>query len=108
MTAGDRRCVSMEWAKQITSGSAGGKGVDPKLAKIRAAIAAGDWDNAVKLAARVTLFGKHAEAIQRGKDALGNPEFYRQLGKDPGKLRLEAIVALRERIEAIDASAKYH
>ena len=76
---------------------------NPKLAKVRAAIAAGDWDSAIKHAARVTLFGKHAEAIQRGKDAISNPEFYRQLGRDPDKLRLEAVAAIKERISAADA-----
>lgn len=76
---------------------------DPKLAKVRSAIAAGDWDSAIRLAARVTLFGKHAEAIQRGKEALANPDLYRQLGRDPEKLRLDAITALKERIAAIDA-----
>lgn len=68
-------------------------------------MAAGDWDGAIKLAARVTLFGKQAEAIQRGKEAMANPDFYRQLGRDPEKLRLEAIAALKERIAAIDAAA---
>jgi hypothetical protein len=75
---------------------------DPKLASVRAAILQGDWDSAIKLAARVTLFGKNAEAIQRGKDALLNPDMYRQLGRDPEKLRAEAISALRERIAAAD------
>ena len=81
-------------------------GVDPKLAKVRLAIAAGDWDSAIKLAARSTLFGKHAEAIQRGKDAMTNPDFYRQLGRDPVKLRTDAIAALQARIDAVDAAAK--
>lgn len=80
--------------------------LDPKLAKVRAAIANNDWDTAIKLGARVTLFGKYAEAIQRGKDAITKPEFYRQLGRDPDKLRQEAIAALKERIEASDAVAK--
>lgn len=78
---------------------------DPKLAKVRVAMAANDWNEAIKLAARVTLFGKHAEAIQRGKEAIANPDFYRQLGRDPDKLRLDAIAALKERIAAIDAVA---
>jgi hypothetical protein len=75
---------------------------DPKLAKVRSAIGQGNWDEAIKLAARVTLFGKHAEAIQRGKDALLNPDMYRQLGRDPEKIRAEAIAALQERLAALD------
>ena len=78
---------------------------DTKLAKVRGAMAANDWDGAIKLAARVTLFGKQAEAIQRGKEAIANPDFSRQLGRDPEKLRLEAIAALKERIAAIDTAA---
>jgi hypothetical protein len=79
---------------------------DPKLAKVRAAIAQDDWDEAIKLAARVTLFGKHAEAIQRGKDALLNPDMYRQLGRDPEKIRAEAIAALQERVAAADKAGQ--
>ncbi len=93
-------------APQILPGRPKTNVADPKLAKVRTAIADNDWDTAIKLAARVTLFGKHAEAIQRGKDAITKPEFYRQLGRDPDKLRQEAIAALKERIEASDAVAK--
>jgi hypothetical protein len=71
---------------------------DPKFAKVLSAISDGDWDTAIKLAASVTKYGTHAEAIQRGKDAILNPDFYRQLGRDPDKLRSEAIAALKERL----------
>ena len=72
---------------------------DPKFAKVISAITAGDWDKAIRLAAIVTKYGKHAEAIQRGKDAILNPDIYRQLGRDPEKLRSEAITALKERLQ---------
>lgn len=75
-------------------------GRDPKLAKVLAAVAKDDWDAAIKLAAKVTTMGIYAEAISRGKEAIANPDFYRQLGKDPDKLRTEAIAALKERLQS--------
>ena len=73
---------------------------DPKFAKVLSAIANDDWDTAIKLAANVTKYGAYAEAIQRGKDAILNPDFYRQLGRDPEKLRSEAVAALKERLRS--------
>ena len=74
-------------------------GRDPKLVKVLEAVKQGDWDAAIKLAARVTAMGRHAEAICRGKEAIANPDFYRQMGKNPHKLREEAIAALKERLK---------
>ena len=72
---------------------------DPKFAKVLIAISDGDWDAAIKLAAAVTKYGNYAEAIQRGKDAILNPDLYRQMGRDPEKLRSDAIIALKERLK---------
>jgi hypothetical protein len=82
--------------------------VDPnsKLAKIRAAMAAGDWDTAIKLAARFDSLGAHGTAITRGKEAMSNPEFYRQLGHDLLKIRQEAIEALKAKYSLSWAEAQ--
>lgn len=58
---------------------------------------AGRWHAALKLAAKWQYLGPQKQAITRGADALRHPEFHKQLGKDPDKLVLEGIRALKER-----------
>lgn len=70
---------------------------DTKLARIRSAMRAGDWDGALKLASRFQRLGPQAKVIRRAANAINNQAFYEQLGHDVGKLRAEGIAALRER-----------
>lgn len=68
-----------------------------KLAKVRVAMADGHWDLAIKMAAKFPSLGEYEKAIRRGRDALNNPELYRQLGFDLTVIRNEAIAALKEK-----------
>jgi hypothetical protein len=70
---------------------------DTKLARIRRAMRAGNWDEALRLAAKFQRLGEHTEAIQRANAAQGNPAMYEELGYDLAKLKSEGIVALKER-----------
>ena len=82
--------------KQST-GSRGTMRTDTKLAEIRAAMAANDWDKALQIAARFQRLGPQKVAIQRAADILLRPDFYRQLGYDVDAVRAEGIAALKER-----------
>jgi hypothetical protein len=68
-----------------------------KTAAVRDAMARGDWDLAIRLAARLRTLGEHATAIRRAKDAINNPSLYAQLGYDLDAVRGEAIAAIKDR-----------
>ena len=65
-----------------------------KLARLKAAMRAGDWALALRIAARFPKLGEHAATIQRGHEAYTNPRFYRQLSKDPEALKKAGKLAL--------------
>ena len=62
---------------------------DTKLARIRKAMLLGNWDTALKVAARFQRLGDQDEAIRRGANAVTNPSFYRQIGQDVDGLKAE-------------------
>jgi hypothetical protein len=68
-----------------------------KTDQIRAAWAAGDRIGALRIAAR--FFDRSADTItfQRGMDARNNPDFYRQIGKEPDQILQNALEALATR-----------
>ena len=68
-----------------------------KLARLRAAFAAGDTVTALRIAAKFPRLGDHAGPITRAWAAHSNPDFYRQLGHDPAALILAGIDALRDK-----------
>jgi hypothetical protein len=68
-----------------------------KIAQLRAAMAAHDWERALRLAARFPRLGAHKAAIVRAHEAYTNPRFYKQIGQDPEKLKAEGRRALIER-----------
>ena len=70
---------------------------DTKLAEIRSAMACGDWDLAIRLAAKYRSLGRHGEAIRRAKDDLNSPALYEQLGHDREAVRDQGIAALKDR-----------
>jgi len=70
---------------------------DTKLARIRDAMRVGDWDTALKVAARFQRLGSQDEAIRRGANAVTNPSFYIQIGRDVDSLKAEGIEALKQR-----------
>ena len=72
---------------------------DTKLARIREAMMADDWDSALKIAARFQRLGEHDDVIRRAANAVGNPSFYKQLGQDVDQLKATGIEALKKRFE---------
>ena len=57
-----------------------------KLSYVRAAMQAGDWPAALKLAAKFPDLGAQRKPITLGYEAHAYPGFYRQLGHDPESL----------------------
>lgn len=91
-----------------THSSVYGMTLDPttKLAKVREAMANGDWDTAIKLEAKFADLGEHKKVIQRARDAINNPGFYAQMGFDLDALKKQAIKALKERHSRSWSAAK--
>lgn len=68
-----------------------------KVAQLRAAMRAGKWQLALRIAARFPRLGVHKEIIVRAHEAYTNPRFYKQLGHDPEKLKADGRRALIKR-----------
>ena len=68
-----------------------------KTDRIRAAWAAGDYIGALSIAAKFFDRSEATKSFKRGMDAYNNPEFYRQLGKDPNLLVTMAVRLLQKR-----------
>ena len=68
-----------------------------KLARLRAAFAAGNTIEALRIAARFPRLGEQGSAIQRAWAAYSNPSFYRQIGHDPDLLIAAGVDALRDK-----------
>ena len=60
-------------------------------------MATDDWIGALRIANRFARLGKQKEAITRAWAAHTNPNFYRQIGKDPDAMLDAGIVALKSR-----------
>ncbi len=70
-----------------------------KLDKLRNAWAAGDKAGALRIASRFSDRSEATMAFKRGWDARSNPDFYRQIGRDPVALENAAYAAM---------AAKFH
>jgi len=68
-----------------------------KLSKVLAAMDAGDWRKAFSIASKFGNLGKQAERIMRAQSAINNPDFYRQIGRNPEIAIEEGEAAMRER-----------
>jgi hypothetical protein len=68
-----------------------------KTSIIQAHMAAGDWRNAIRIAARLPRLDRHRCAILDAQGAYENPRFYTQIGKDAEPLIEAGAAALRER-----------
>lgn len=71
--------------------------MDTKLSKLKAHADMGDWQGALRIAARFPSLGDHRAQIIRAHEAYLRPSFYRQIGKDPEALIAAGIAALRAR-----------
>lgn len=65
-----------------------------KLSLLQAAAAAGDWPEAIRIAAKFQRLGDARAAVLDGHMALTRPDWCRQLRKDPAKLIEAAKAAL--------------
>ena len=68
-----------------------------KLDAVLAAMDAGDWPLAIRLAAKFPRLGAEGPAIMRAHEALLRPAFQRQLGRDPAALIAAGNAALERR-----------
>jgi hypothetical protein len=68
--------------------------VNRKTDQVRIAWSTGDRVGALRIAAR--FFDRSADTMtfKRGMDAYNNPDFYRQVGKDPEQLTAVALELL--------------
>lgn len=71
-----------------------------KLDFVQAAMRAGDWPEAIRLAAKFPRLGTEKSAIMRAHEAIARPAFQRQLGRCPENLIADGIAALRRRYGA--------
>jgi hypothetical protein len=77
--------------------SDGNKAEEP----VRAALAAGEYRRALKLASSYRHLGEQKERITRGAAAMRDPEFYKQINRDPDVLIRDGIQAVLERFGVI-------
>jgi hypothetical protein len=68
-----------------------------KTDRIRAAWAVDDCIGALRIAAKFFDRSEETKSFKRGMDAYNNPDFYRQIGKDPDLLVTLAVKLLQER-----------
>lgn len=71
-----------------------------KLSQVREAMAAGDWQKAISIAAKFPDLGEHKAEITRAHGAYTNPGFYAQIGKDVEALKEAGKQALKLRYGA--------
>jgi hypothetical protein len=71
--------------------------VNRKADQIRAAWATGDRIGALRIAARFFDRSTDTKTFKRAMDAYNNPDFYRQLGKDPEQLTAAAFELLAKK-----------
>lgn len=60
-------------------------------------MAAGDWTDALRIAARFPRLGEHKEVITRAWAALTNRAVYEQMGHDVDSLVSAGVAALKTR-----------
>jgi hypothetical protein len=68
-----------------------------KSDQIRGAWGAGDQIGALRIAARFFDRSSDTKTFKRGIGAHNNPDFYRQLGKDPEQIVRDALDVLAKR-----------
>jgi|688.fasta_scaffold129106_3 hypothetical protein len=71
--------------------------METKLSKVEKAYKAGNYHEAIRIAAKFPQLGTHKEAITRAWAAIQSPEFYESLGQSPESLIKDGIFALAER-----------
>jgi hypothetical protein len=70
-----------------------------KLSLLKRAAHAGNWKQALSIAAKFPELGDHKAAIQRAHQCAWNPGFYRQMGWNVDQAIAAGIAALQERYQ---------
>lgn len=68
-----------------------------KIDQLREFMLANKWDAALSLAAKFADLGDFKADIVRGHEAVTQPDFYKQLGQDPERMKNRGIAALMMR-----------
>lgn len=68
-----------------------------KVERLRVAVAAEDWPEALRLALKLTSLGEDEEVLSRAREALQRPDFLRQVKKDPDAALKAAVAVLKRR-----------
>lgn len=68
-----------------------------KSDKIKAALISGDKVRAISIASKFFDRSEDTRLYQQAQAAIGNPGFYRQIGKDPEAIMDAAVAALSQR-----------
>lgn len=68
-----------------------------KIDQLAALMRAGEWNKALKFAAKFPRLGQHRDAILTASSALLAPRFYEGMGRDPQALVAAGVAALKER-----------
>lgn len=71
--------------------------MEKKIDTLRRFMQAGQWREAMAMAARFPVLGKERDAIVTAHEATAHPRMYRQLGIDPDKAMETGIDALRRK-----------
>ncbi len=71
-----------------------------KISAVREHMAAGNWQQAIRLAARFPRLDTHRNAILDAHMAFTNPRFLVQVGKDIEKVKAAGMAALVDRFGA--------
>lgn len=66
---------------------------------VREHMAAGQWADAIRLAASFPRLDCHREAILDARSAYTNPRFLQQIGKDVEAIKAAGHIALQERFQ---------
>ena len=68
-----------------------------KSDKIKAALISGDKVRAISIASKFFDRSEDTRLYQQAQAAIGNPGFYRQIGKDPDAIIAAAVESLNHR-----------
>ena len=68
-----------------------------KSDKIKAALISGDKVRAISIASKFFDRSEETQLYKQAQAAIGNPRFYRQIGKDPDAIVDAAVTRLRAR-----------
>lgn len=71
--------------------------METKLSIVKRHMGAGEWQVAIRIAARFPRLGEHRDAILGAHGAYTNPRFFAQLGKDIDAMKAAGRQALIDR-----------